>query len=46
MVVYCPVPGAEEDYPYCTRGGRCRLRNPSEKCDDYYAYVGDEEEEK
>ena len=38
-------PGAHLDCPYCTSWGECKLRNPYNKCDDYYAYVGDEEED-
>lgn len=43
MIVNCPVP----DFlcPYCDTYGNCQLDNPAEECDDYYAMVGDEEEE-
>ncbi len=45
MATYCPVPGANLDCPYCDFDGECRLSNPYQECDDYYAYTGDEEEE-
>ena len=44
-MIECPVPGAYFDCPYCNKYGVCTLENPANECDDYYACVGDEEEE-
>ena len=38
---YCPT--YDLSCPYCTKLGKCRLENPVEECDDYYAVMGDEE---
>ena len=43
--IECCVPGADFDCPYYDcETGFCELGNPYGECDDYYAYVGDEEE--
>lgn len=39
----CPV--FDLSCPYLTHSGECLLENPMLECDDYYAMVGDEEEE-
>lgn len=41
--IYCPL--YDMDCPYCTKDGVCEIGNPMEECDEYYAVVGDNEEE-
>lgn len=43
-MIECPVPSADLDCPHCI-DGFCNLQNPYDECDDYYAEVGDEEDE-
>lgn len=42
-LVYCPT----QDFtcPYCDANGVCMLDNPKRECDDYYAMIGDDEED-
>lgn len=40
----CPVADLSCPY-YNRRTGNCKLENPYVECDDYYACVGDEEED-
>lgn len=41
--IYCPT--SDWNCPYYNQGGICMLDNPAEECDDYYATVGDDEDE-
>ena len=43
MTVDCPT--ADFSCPYYGARGTCLLENPTEECDDYYAAVGDKEDE-
>lgn len=40
----CPISEAEFDCPYCLCGF-CKLKHPEKECDDYYAMIGDDEDE-
>ena len=42
-VTYCPV--GDFSCPYYGARGACLLENPAEECDDYYAMIGDDEDE-
>lgn len=44
-MIECPVSGAMFSCPHCNSYGYCELTNPRKECDDYYAEVGDEEDE-
>lgn len=41
--IYCPADSY--DCPYYGYDGRCHMDNPRDDCDDFYAAVGDAEDE-
>lgn len=41
--IFCPT--CDFSCPYCGTYGECELDNPAEECDDYYAVMGDEDDE-
>ena len=39
----CPI--CDFECPYCNEDGVCWLEDPAMNCDDYYAAMGDDEDE-